>query len=294
MKCENCQRHLMTKDEPLSGNLEVAAHLANCQACQEWYQRLQRIESNVPLLPVPASRGPEQLKRLLLEPVQQVGAKEELPVLTLGAGQSLGARPLAAPSRWPTAYSALGGMAAALLLICLGVYLGNLLSRSLHQPGPIAKNTTPKKKLPEDKKTPEVKEATAKGLANLVMDCDVRLARTSDPRERVNILANLAGVLEGESKNLAASGATQELLAMARLYDKVLKEGVVPRARDLPMAERRATLDPIAKRLAQARGSAEKMAAGTQPALAASLRQIAAAAKEGDGQLRQLMDEVTP
>jgi hypothetical protein len=284
MNCENCQRHLMTRDDLLSANLDVAAHLASCRACQEWYQRLQRLESNVPLLPVPASKGPEQLKRLILEPVRPAGegAPAELPALTLGARQ------IPVPSRWPLAYSALGGMAAALLLIVLGVYLGNLFSRSVHQPEPIAKTQPEVKKVPEDKKTP------AKGLANLVLDCDVRLARTSDPRERVNILADLAGVLEGESKNLAVAGGTKELLAMARLYDRVLKEGVVARARDLPMADRRVTLDPIAQRLAQARGAAEKMAAGAEPALAASLRQIAAAAKEGDGRLRQLMDEVTP
>ncbi len=277
MNCLDCQRQLLACDEPASQPLEVAAHLADCFACQQWHQRLLRIESNVLRLPVPPSRGPDKVKRLILEPAAP-------PTPT----------PAPSQSPWRTAAYVAAGMAAAIFLTFLGIQLGNLATRPAPKNGTIAeKNSEPPPELPP-KQDPitEKEKVPQKSLAAVVLEFDLQLAQTDDLKQRLEILADLAGVLHGESKSLTRAGGTKELQTLAKLYDRVLTDGVLARAKDLPMADRRATLDPIAQRLEQAQHDSVRLAAGTDARLAAPLQQIAAAAQRGTGLLRKLMDEV--
>jgi hypothetical protein len=304
MNCQECQRVLLALDDPATQPMEAAAHLAECGACQQWHRRLLQIESNVPLLPVPASRGAEKTKRLIMElPHAAASAKPapatpatDRPASPRIAPQTVPAQPATAPrwSRLRIAVTAISAVAAAILLTFLGVQLGNLVSRSLQNGPNVAKNKPEEQPAPpkkEDKKQPAVKS-----LAAAVLELDVQLAQTSDPKERVEALAALADVLHRETKALSQSGGkgSKELQVLARLYGRVLKDGVVARAQDVPMAERRAVLDPIAQKLVQARKQSVQMAAEVEPALSAPFMQIAAVAEKSNGQLRKLMEEATP
>jgi hypothetical protein len=165
-----------------------------------------------------------------------------------------------------------GGAAAAAVLIACGILLGLALTR--HAP-PAAEAPLAEQDL----------------LIRLV-DCDVRLAETGSPGQRVETLAELADALRREGDALRrADGGEDELREVARLYAKVVREGVVSRARALPPAERRRVLDPIADRLARAEREAREQAARHAPA-AGPLLQIAEAARDGDRQLRALMEVV--
>lgn len=285
MNCLDCQRQLLACDDPASQSLEVAAHLADCLACQEWHQHLLRIESNVPRLPVPPSRGAEKIKRLILNPTPNL-APTPAPDLTPAPS-------LPIPSRWHSAAYIAAGMAAAILLTFLGIQLGNLATRQPLKNGILTKHSPPVPETPP-KGDPQVENIPQKSLAAVVLEFDLQLAQTDDPRQRVEILADLAGVLHDESRTLTRAGGTKELQTLARLYDRVLQDGVLARAKDLPMADRRATLDPIAQRLELAQHDSVRLAAAAEARLSAPLQQIAAAAQRGTGLLRKLMDEVSP
>lgn len=306
MNCQECQRLLLTCDDPASQPMEAAAHLAECGACQQWHRRLLQIESNVPLLPVPASRGAEKTKRLILAQPAAKPAPVAKRVHADETGVSLKTapmRPVSAPrwSRLRLAVTVTGGVAAALVLTFVGIQLGNLASRAFQKGAPVAENKPEEKPAPKSPKngTPkknEKKQPSVKPLAALVLELDVQLAQTEDPRQRVEILAALAEVLHREAKAFSQAGGegTKELQALAKLYGQVLKDGVVARAQDVPMGERQAILGPIAQKLTQARQQSVQMAGEVDAARAAPLLLIAAVAEKSNGQLRKLMEEATP
>lgn len=270
MNCQQCQRLLLECDDPGTQPLDAAAHLAECLACQAWQKRLLKIESNVPRVPVPPSQAGDKLKRFFLEPAP-VPASAPTPAVLPG------------PRRWHTWIRVAGGLAAAVLLALVGIWLGRLASR-LVQP-PVAQQQ--EQPLPEP-------PALAGSLAAQVLDCDLRLAQTDDPRERLAVLAEIANLLQGETQPLTRAAAAQELAKLAGLYDQVLQKGVVARAADVPRAQRKSALEPVVAKLAQAQKAAETLAVGRDPALAAPLLQIAAVAQKTSGQLHKLMEEATP
>jgi hypothetical protein len=226
MTCQECQQQLLTEDDPALQSLVVAAHLAECRACQEWQQRLARIESNVPLLPVPSSNAGEKLQRLFLASAPITTEKITVVVRK---------------SSWKPFITIMSGMAAALLLTALGIVLGNMLSRGVHKNEPLVKRPAPDE---TTQPSPDIKVARNKTLPALILACDLRLAQTTDPGERVDVLSDLAGILHTESKTLAQAGATKELAALAKLYDKVLQSGVPAQARNLPLNLQQAVANP--------------------------------------------------
>src|SRR5262249_13947940 len=127
--------------------------------------------------------------------------------------------------------------------------------------------------------------------AGLFLDFDMRLAQAPEPQQRIEILAELAGALHEESQTLAKAGGAKELARMANLYDRVISEGVLRRAKDLPMGKRRATLGPIAQQLQKASVASAARAKADDPVLSVAHRQMAQAAEKGRGQLFALMEE---
>ncbi len=273
MNCDVCQRRLLATANPAAPSREVRKHLARCASCRAFQSRLRRIEHNLPALPVPSTRGK---KRFL---ARFLGRPETAP------------RP--APTTTPTlplpwwrrqsVLRAVGAVAAAVLIGC-GVYLGVWLARSVPLPGPNE---------PVAKEEPPVPD---QDLVARLLDCDLRLAKAGTPRQRVETLAELADTLHRESRALSQGDGVQELQALARLYERVIEEGMVRRAKEVPAGqERREALAPIVAQLAQAEREARQLAerlAQKSARSSDSLRQIAAAAKVGDRQLRGLMEEV--
>jgi hypothetical protein len=263
MKCDFYQRRLLTMENPDNPPAEVVAHLARCAVCRDWQRRLLQLEANVPRLPVPPT-----------------GARETLLDRLLQKSPSPESRTLPIPARrWNWRLIA-AGAAAAVILTASGIFLGNALWQAIDEPEkkPLAK--TPK----NDQPPPP--------LVARVVRCDVRLARASTATERVEALADLADQLQGESKALARASGVKELDRLARLYKKVVRQGVIARSRALPAGERVKVLKPIVARLARAEKAALDLARQT-PKSATSLRLIAQTAHEGRNQLRGLMEKGT-
>jgi hypothetical protein len=271
MNCDRCQRRLLSAEDPVLPSLEVQAHLAGCPDCQAWQRQLLLIERSVPRIPIPRSAG----KSRLLVRLFQGASEPSQPTAPAPAPTP------APPRRWRFLSPRLAGVAAAILLVVCGYLLGSLLSRSFHQPpatGPQAADAQP-----------------VRALVARLIECDLRLAEADTPRKRVEALTDAAEALDAETRALSAAADPDDLKELAQLYDQVVRDGVVPRARDLPRGQRRQVLDPIVAQLARTEQEANQLAGRATPAAAASLRLLAAAAGHGDRQLRALMnEEATP
>jgi hypothetical protein len=261
MNCETCQRRLLASADPAAPAAAVRAHLAECPACRRRQRQLLRLERHVPRLPVPPSRGKNRLLNKLL--IQDAPSPAPAPPP---------APPVLLRPWWRRPRVLSLGAAAALLLAC-----GLLLDLALLRRDQAADVSLAKAEEPE----PDL-------VARLV-ECDARLAAAESPRRQVEELAEMADALRREGQALRRADLGEaERREVARLYTKVIREGVIARARALPAAERRQVLAPIATRLARAAREARRLADGH--AAPAPLLQIAEAARDGDRQLRALME----
>jgi hypothetical protein len=278
----------MATEKPDFPALEVQAHLAVCLACREFQRQLLRVEANVPRIPVP----PTAAKARLLQQILQQPAAPMRPVVS---------RPPEVTGRWRSGLAWAGIAAAAVVLIAFGIWLGNWLSAPSDRgvSPPVAKGPDPMPKPPPDpfprkdnKKPPA--GAPDKSLVARLMAADLKLAEAETPRQQVEALAELADALQSETRLLSKSAPAAELNKLAALYKQVLHDpkGLVHKARDLardlPMEDRQKVLEPIATQLTKTKRDAEQLAK-TAPKSADALRVIAAAARDGDAELRALL-----
>jgi hypothetical protein len=263
MTCDTCQRRLLATERPDAPRSSLRRHLAGCPACRAYQRQLLRIERHVPLLPIPSSRGKKRLLAQLLARTNAAPAPKTAPAPAT----------LPLPSRWQSPRLRLAAAAAAVFLMACGVYLGILLSGGGNRNDDQVTRPAPNKQ----------------PLIDHVVDCDVRLAEADTPRKRVETLAELADALHRETHTLTPTAPAKDLQDLASMYEQVIRDGVVPRARTLPAKERREVLDPIRAQLARAERDAQRLA--EKASSAAPLLQIAAAAQKGDQQLRALMEE---
>jgi hypothetical protein len=274
MKCKairTCLLGLEQPDQPLS---ELTAHLAECLPCRDWLQQLLVIERGAAHLPVPPAEGKTRLlARILAEPTVRVPAPKPAPppAAPLPAPRS----PLLHPEpvwlrheRRVKRLALVSALAAALVLVAVGLWAWR------HTP-----NT------PKGPPQPVAEDPLLKQL----MKRNVRLASAATPRQRVEALAEIANDLQGETQSLSQVASDRDLAALAQLYGKVVREGIVPRAQTLPAAERAAVLGPIVDQLERAWKDADALADQAPASAVRPLREIAAAARHGDVQLRGLL-----
>jgi hypothetical protein len=314
MNCDACRQHLLMTLDPESPALDVAGHLAECLACRDWQHQLTHIEDNVRRLPVPAS-SPDAFVNKLLGGAPMSASPSGVPngdANNPGASHPGAAAPALLPFPAPEApvpstavpwapkrrWLIIGGsVAAAGVLIAAGILLGNLVSGALRPQDNVAQNND--RPLADNAKAPEKPGPDGKDpgprktLVDVLMASNLELAEAETPRDRVEELAKIARALHGQTAKLVRAGATKEMERLAALYARVIREGVVPRAKSLPAKERQAALENIAGELARVGQEAEDMARTANPATVEPLRAISAAARAGDAQLRSLMGEGT-
>ncbi len=270
----------------------VQEHLASCPRCRQWQRRLTELEGQVPLLAVPPSRGPDPLLQRLAaaaRPAARPPATADWPDLPVGP--HLDARqhpsaPLPAPGTngrgWrqvargkflPRPWNSAALIAASFLLLVFAW-------SALRPPRPDLARARPVR--------------PADPLHARLMTCDLNHAVADTTPERLRGLADLAHELFGETRALAQTTAPKDLRDLARLYGKVVRDGLVASARELPDAGRGELLRPILHRLRQADEDARKLA-GTGPgADRGPFAQIAAAARDGERELGRLAGGLTP
>ena len=300
MNCQHCQRRLMSIEKPAYAEPLVAAHLTECASCREFQRLLLRVEANVRRVPVPPSRKKARfLERVRGQHVQALPGP--LAAATPTPAGPPAAPPVPAARMRPRAWVAL--VAAAVVLVVFGLWLGNQVALFIMRPDgssqhqakaddPAPKGRPDPFKQPETKKTPD--DVKAPPLVSRLLECDLKLAEAETPRQRVLALAELADVLQQETRDLSRSKKLpkEDFDKLAKLYKQVVHDGIVPRARELPMDDRRDLLQAVAQQLTKTHASAEQLAKTAPQAPAAeALRVIALAAHDGDAQLRGLMQQ---
>jgi len=259
MICPKIQQVLLMSDRPDQPAADVRAHLADCAACRGLQRRLFDVEQQIPLLPVPASTRRDGF-------LQQIRQGNVLPEPTVSPSELwLGShRPTKERGLLKLAMSL--ALAASLLLFALGWWVWPHSTNNHVRP--------------------------ADPLVVRQQDRDHRLAKAQTPRERVQVLADLAKGLHDEARQLAGKSNPEELRVVAQFYREVVLSGhdnLLKQARQLSPKER-TMLEGVAEDLGNAEsdllGLAERE---VEEGAAAPLREIAVAARESHDQLRQLL-----
>jgi hypothetical protein len=254
MKCKVVQRHLLASERPARPPAAVAEHLAHCPACRAWHRQIVRLEHLVPHLPVPASSGKVDCVREVLH------SDAYTPSYKPEVGWQRRERAL-------RKVAVTFALAAGLLFFALCWYAWQ------HQhPAEIA--------APKQNRS----DVT---LETILAHYDPALHATTNPKERVKRLATVAQRLQGEAKDHALAGKLKEVTSLARQFEVLLRDGLLPQARTLADADRPELLDSLADQLARAESEANWLAK-EHTDVAKPLQDIAVAAHNGHLELREL------
>jgi hypothetical protein len=206
MKCEKVQSQLLNLENPAQVPCDLRAHLACCFSCRNWQDQLVQLERHVPYLPIPQSRRKADfLHQLLHEPEEENSPEmSPAPIAEESSPQSrertcFRAFPL------PRAYASAASRLAGVILVL--VFLGIVGRVWLQVPPP---ETSPRS-------TPEP------FLATLVQR-DLLLATAATPRERIDILVDLAGDLEQESQMLRQAEGGEAAAAALQLQEQKVRD----------------------------------------------------------------------
>lgn len=271
MNCDQLQRQLLVARHPEQPNAEAAAHLAQCPACRLWQARLVGIEQQIPRLPVP----PSQAKRRLLRHVLAGSAGEwESPRAD---------RVACSPTRdGGTSHSPALPFYHALTLVAAGLLVavgGWWLLKASPNPH-IAQAQRPAPR-PDP-------------LFAQLSEGHLRLSQALTPQDRVTEMAQFVDHVHQHTQTLAGLADPATLQVLARLYERLVSDGVVRGAHAVAREQRQTTLGPLAERLARLGDEAERWVHEVPPGSVASIQRIVAAARAGDRQLRTLIHEETP
>lgn len=255
MNCATTQRQLLAAERPDRPDADLRAHLAACPACRALQRRLLQIERQLPNLPVPPSTARPAFVRHFLDEVSDSPTPPpvRLPLPLSAAGTRAKDRAL---KKLALAFA----LAAALLVFAIGWW-----AWPHHGPA-----------------LPEVDHTAPHRLA-----LEQQLKHARNPGDRVRAVAEVMEAVQREALDPASDAP--KLAQLAHYYARVVREDLRAHARALPAEERALVLIAIAERLSKTESDAERQAAEPRAARrAASLHEIAHAAREGDRWLRDL------
>jgi hypothetical protein len=255
MNCATIQRSLLSCERPDQPPVELRRHLAECDACRALQRRLVQLEEQLPLLPVPPSSGREAF-------LQRIRAGDAVADPAAGPTIWLQGKPLKERGLQKLALAL--AMAAALAVFALGWWAWP------HQ-GTVSRNVA------------------VDGVKARQQHRDQLLAAARTPRERVEILADLAGRLNQEAGQLAQAAKGEQLKVVAQFYREVVRKDLLEHARQLSQEERPAVLNQVAASMTTFESEAARLATEVAEANAVPLRDIALASRECSSQLRSLL-----
>jgi hypothetical protein len=257
MNCKEAYVCLLTSERPAAPPLELGRHLLRCPQCRSRQARLLRLEGEVHELngelrgPTPVARQ-ELLAQLGPQSVQPIpiGAQDERP----------GRRD---PYAW-VGWVAVAGVAAVVML-SLGLGLGWSLSLLVGRPG------TPLAGRPA--------AAPQESLVARILESDLKLAEVSTSKDQLAALADIAGELRREALRLSQEGSVEDVILLSGLYERVVCQGLVGRARLLPAEQQDGLLASLVGELEQTADASERAALSAQPGANEGLRHLARAAR---------------
>jgi len=280
VNCETSHRYLLALERPDAPPPDLRSHLAVCAACRDWHARLLQMEREAAQIPVPAPREKNAfVERFLAEgrPATAPALRDEKSGKTVPAVLRFpsDAQPSLANGSLKSGKRERGlqkmavavALAAALLLVTFGIWAwqrGN--------------NSTP-----VNPNSPERLSALEQRLRDTP-----RWAEAQTPNTRLEVLSHLADETNDKAQSLARTGTTEGLAAEVRLYREIIDRITAREALEVAPADRERVLSPIVHRLAEVESQAGRLALEV-PAASTPLRELAAAAREGGGQLRAIL-----
>lgn len=275
MKCDAVQEHLLTATSPDTPPAPVQYHLAVCPTCRQFQHQLLLVEQHVPLITVPPSSARDRLLRRLAKqsaPIVPAGEQTLSPHGWKGAVHGLRERLFAHPA-------VVASVAASLAIFFAGwLYVQ-------------WQNGTPQG-------PPVIKRVPADPLAANMLGHVLQLAQAQTTPEKIRILALEANELRTRTQTVVRAADLPDVRTLATVNDlaeqycRLVEDGVIKRASDVPAQERREVFRPIVEQLVQA-GEETNGLARQKPTLRAALEKMAAAARKGDKQLRGLLKETS-
>ncbi|WP_439629167.1 hypothetical protein [Gemmata sp.] len=260
MNCQTVQNKILALPDPRHVPDALRSHVNACAGCRAWAELAGRLEGLVAQLTAPAA--PADKKAALIAKLRTQPATVE--VATEGP---------ATFRTWVKQNAALVGGLAAAVLVAVGAWA--MLGRN----GP----------------RPDVELASPRDpFLEKMVQRDVALAKAATPAQKLQALGGLADDLSAEARGLARIASPDELKDVARWFDRVVKEGVVPRAKDLSSdagstpAERKAQLADLATRLGHAADEVKKASGEVPPDAKPILERIADTARFGQKKLQDL------
>lgn len=261
MNCQAVQNQILWLPDPRELSPALREHVLGCATCQAWARKAARLEAILEQLPVPAAPG--EKKEALLGDLMQA-EPVILPMATPATRPGFG---LVAVKFLRRNATYVGGLAAAILVI-VGLY-----------------SFWPKRSNEVAAAPPQKHPLLEKMVAR-----DVALARADSPSKRLEVLSGMADDLATDTRGMARLASGAELKQMAGWYDKVVRDGIVPQAKNLPLhmpeAEKAKYLEGLAAKLDADANEAEKLAREAPQDAQPALKRMAETAREGGKSLR--------
>jgi hypothetical protein len=266
MRCRHAQLWLLTTRPGAPRPATLRRHLQRCARCRRHDADLSTLDRRVRSLPVPPGDpdGPARCKEALARLPQQAPA------------------PAAKPRRPWSAVRWIAWPAAAAILVALGGFVGRMTgppaaAKAKIEPSPIAPVAA----------VVALKPRLRTDAVVCVLDQDLRLAGGGTAPEQIQALDQVGAALHAEALALAREGLLDQLPAAVALYDRVLRHGLLGRARPLRPEERPAVLAGILPQLKDAQAQARAAADGAPPAVSELLKHVADTAAETAGLLEK-------
>lgn len=264
MKCSAAHPWLLAAKTTPELPAAVQQHLRDCPDCRLQHRRLLRLNQEMRDLPAPAENP--AARACFWQKFDELPPRGVIPIRTSGRRRRL-------------VFGAAGAAAAVLLLgLGLGLLLGPRNSPERPEPPPIAA-------------LQPTYAATDRQILVQAIEHDLRLAQTQAPAERFQALAALSTDLDGEASRLAREGRMDDLAQVTALYDRVVRHGLVERARTLPAGQKAERVQAAVRQLEQTERQARLTADGALPVMGDHLRHLAAAARDG---VKALHDDARP
>lgn len=281
MNCDTVRTRLLSQSNPARVPTALAAHLAGCAGCQTWHQVLVRIEAGIvataPRVDSTAAKRQLVAKFAEARPPAPVAAPRRR--VEVSAPKARPGRPMVAPitpARPAAARQSAGERLARLWpagLVAAALLVGVLVWSSLRG-------------RPD---APTVAALPPDPLLEKVVAAKVKLDAAAGPVARLAVLDSLERDLHEEATTLSKITPGTEMDSLARMYEKVVGDGIVEQARLMTADERKARLPAYNDRLAKAEQEANRMAAEAPPGSDRPLKDIARAAQKGRIELARML-----
>ena len=272
MNCEHVRKQLLALEDPQRVPENLRAHVIGCSTCGKLVGQVARLDDLISRLPHP--KPMPTVKAAFLNRLQAPVADASPDPLSFtepGFSQPRKYRRLRPGTREWRIAATLSGLAAGIMVAAV-VWSGVNAKRGSGD---------------KREETAVRHELLKKEVGHLVA-----LAQADSPSKRMTIRSQIATEFRSEASTVYRAAPADEMAALAKMYEKAVRDGIVPQAEQLPhyisTAERRDLLSVVTKKLTETEIEAERLASQAPPQSQPSLKRIAQTAREGRTKLEDL------